>query len=300
MIEQLAILGSGPAGLTAAIYAARAGIGPIVCEGMQPGGQLTLTSDVENFPGFAEAIVGQDLMARFRAQAERFGTRFVFGAVERIESVEGGFRLVGTDIVARAVIVATGASAKWTQVPGEQEFLGRGVSACATCDGFFFKNKDIAVIGGGDTALEEATFLTRFAQSVTLVHRRDTFRASKAMQEKAFANPKIKYMWNAVPESIIGDQKVEALKVNVGGVSQVIPVQGVFIAIGHTPNTACVRELIACDAAGYIVNETGSTRTSVPGIFAAGDVADHRYRQAITAAGSGCMAALDAEAYLGA
>ena len=297
------ILGSGPAGLTAAIYAARANLKPIVVEGEQPGGQLTITSDVENYPGFPEGVMGPELMMGFRKQAERFGTQFVVGNVKKVSLDKRPFTLFfadGREVKAQTLIIATGASAKWIGIPSEKKLLGKGVSSCATCDGFFFRNMDIAVVGGGDTAMEEATFLTRFAKSVTVIHRRDTLRASKIMQEKAQKNAKIKFIWDSAIEEIIGDKDVTGIRIRnlkVGGMSE-MPLQGVFVAIGHEPNTSLFREVIRCDGAGYIVVDPGTTRTNIPGVFAAGDVADHTYRQAVTAAGTGCMAAIDAERFL--
>lgn len=302
-IANVVILGSGPAGLTAAIYAARANLKPVVVEGEQPGGQLTITSDVENYPGFPEGVMGPDLMMGFRKQAERFGTQFVVGNVKKVSFDKRPFVLTfsdGREVKAQTLIISTGASAKWIGIPSEKKLLGKGVSSCATCDGFFFRNMDIAVVGGGDTAMEEATFLTRFAKSVTVIHRRDTLRASKIMQEKAQKNPKIKFIWDSAIEEILGEKDVTGIRIRnlkAGGMSE-MPLQGVFVAIGHEPNTALFRESIRCDKAGYISVEPGTTRTNVPGVFAAGDVADHTYRQAVTAAGTGCMAAIDAERFL--
>lgn len=302
-VENVTILGTGPAGLTAAIYSARANLSPVVAEGEQPGGQLTITSDVENYPGFAEPVMGPELMAAFRKQAERFGTRFIQGNVVRAELKKQPLVLEfadGKQVKTRTLIIATGASAKWMGLPSERRLLGKGVSSCATCDGFFFRNMDIVVVGGGDTAMEEATFLTRFAKSVTVIHRRDTLRASKFMQEKAFANPKIKFLWDSVIQEILGEKEVAAVRVlNLKTqVTQEIPVQGVFVAIGHEPNTSVFRDQLQCDPNGYILTQPGTTKTNLPGVFAAGDVADHVYRQAVTAAGTGCMAALDAERFL--
>jgi thioredoxin reductase (NADPH) len=301
-IYSTAILGSGPAGLTAAIYASRANLNPLCLEGPQPGGQLTITSDVENYPGFAEPILGPELMDRFRGQAQRFGTEFVSETVAQVK-LASPFELIldnGSHFLTKTIIIATGASAKWLGIPSEKKMLGKGVSACATCDGFFFKGMDIAVVGGGDTALEEASFLTRFAKSVTVVHRRNEFRASKAMQQKVFNNPKIRVIWNKTVEEIQGDQSVTGILVKdrVTGHLESISVAGVFIAIGHDPNTKPFRSLLSCDEKGYILVDKGTTYTSVPGIFAAGDVSDPLYRQAVSAAGSGCMAALDVERYL--
>ncbi len=302
-IEAVTILGTGPAGLTAAIYSARANLNPLVVAGEQPGGQLTITSDVENYPGFAEPVMGPDLMAAFRKQSERFGTRFLDGNVVKADLSSRPFTLELADgqiVKTRTLIVATGASAKWLGLPDEQRLMGKGVSACATCDGFFFRKMDIAVAGGGDTAMEEATFLTRFANTVTVFHRRDKLRASKAMQEKAFRNPKIKFIWNAKIEEILGTNAVEAIRYTDTSTNQVksLPVQGFFVAIGHQPNTKLFNGQLKLDETGYLVTEPGSTRTNIPGVFAAGDVADHVYRQAVTAAGTGCMAAIDAERFL--
>lgn len=302
-VEAVTILGTGPAGLTAAIYTARANLKPLVAEGEQPGGQLTITSDVENYPGFAEPVMGPDLMNAFRKQAERFGTRFVQGNVKRVDFSKKPYTLEFSDgrkIQTQTLIIATGASAKWLGLPSEKRLMGKGVSACATCDGFFFRNQDIAVAGGGDTAMEEATFLTRFAKSVTVVHRRDTLRASKIMQEKAFKNPKIKFLWDTAIEDVVGEKEVTGLRVKnlKSGQVQELPFSGFFIAIGHQPNTAIFEGSLKTNEAGYLVTEPGSTRTNIPGVFAAGDVADHVYRQAVTAAGTGCMAAIDAERYL--
>jgi thioredoxin reductase (NADPH) len=302
-VETVTILGSGPAGLTAAIYAARANLKPLIVEGEQPGGQLTITSDVENFPGFAEGIMGPELMANFRKQAERFGTRFNLGRVESADLSQRPFTLQFTDgkvLKTSTLIIATGASAKWIGLPSERKFWGKGVSSCATCDGFFFRNMDIAVVGGGDTAMEEATFLTRFAKSVTLIHRRDTFRASKIMQEKAQKNPKIKFVFDTTVEEVLGDKEVEGLRLKnlKTGEMSTLKVAGLFVAIGHEPNTGPFRSQLKCTDGGYLVVEPGTTYTNVPGVFAAGDVADHVYRQAVTAAGTGCMAAIDAERFL--
>jgi thioredoxin reductase (NADPH) len=302
-VENVIILGTGPAGLTAAIYAARANLKPLVVEGEQPGGQLTITSDVENYPGFAEPVTGPELMVAFRAQAERFGTRFQVGNVKNVDVSTRPFTLTFADDTkakCQALIIATGASAKWIGLPAEKTFAGKGVSACATCDGFFFRNQDIAVVGGGDTAMEEANFLTRFAKSVTLIHRRDTFRASKIMQDKTFKNPKINVVYDTVVEDITGAQAVEKLKLKnlKTGQASEIAVTGLFVAIGHEPNTKIFGNQLKKNETGYLVVEPGTTRTNVPGVFAAGDVADHVYRQAVTAAGTGCMAAIDAERYL--
>lgn len=302
-VENVVILGTGPAGLTAAIYAARANLKPLCVEGEQPGGQLTITTDVENYPGFATGVMGPELMTAFRAQAERFGTRFLTGNVHSVEFQKRPFKLKfsdGREVLAKTVILSTGASAKWTDVPGETRLRGKGVSACATCDGFFFRKQHIAVIGGGDTAMEEATFLTRFAESVTVIHRRDTLRASKIMQDKAFKNPKIKFLWDTAVEEVLGDQSVTGLRVKnlKTGKEDTLSVTGFFVAIGHEPNSASFRDQIRCDEAGYVIVEPGTTRTNIPGVFAAGDLADKQYRQAVTAAGTGCMAAIDAERFI--
>ena len=302
-IENVTILGTGPAGLTAAIYTARANLKPVIVAGDQPGGQLTITTDVENYPGFPEGVMGPELMESFRKQAERFGTRFVNGTVVRADLSKRPFTLETSDgrkIKTQTLIIATGASAKWIGIPAEKRLMGKGVSACATCDGFFFRNQDIAIVGGGDTAMEEATFLTRFAKSVTVVHRRDTLRASKIMQDKAFNNPKIKFEWNSEVADILGEKAVESVRLRnlKDGSTKDLPVTGLFIAIGHEPNTSLFREQLKCNPAGYLVTEAGTARTSIPGVFAAGDVADPNYRQAITAAGTGCMAAIDAERFL--
>jgi thioredoxin reductase (NADPH) len=301
--EDVTILGTGPAGLTAAIYAARANLQPLCVEGEQPGGQLTITSDVENYPGFAESVTGPELMEAFRKQAERFGTRFQQGNVMKADLSKSPFTLEfsdGTHVKTKTLIIATGASAKWLGLPSEARLQGKGVSACATCDGFFFKNQDIVVVGGGDTAMEEATFLTRFVKSVTLIHRRDKLRASKIMQDKAQKNPKIRFMLEAGIEEILGETGVTGVRVKNYKTGEVLelPVTGVFMAIGHQPNTSLFKSVLKTDEAGYLIVKAGSTQTNIPGVFAAGDVADHIYRQAVTAAGTGCMAAIDAERYL--
>jgi thioredoxin reductase (NADPH) len=296
------IIGSGPAGLTAAIYTARANLKPLVVEGLQAGGQLMLTTDVENYPGFPDGIIGPDLMAKFREQSGRFGAEFVTADVEEVDfsSMPLRVRVSGRDELARAVIVATGAQARMLGLSTEQSLLGRGVSTCATCDGFFFRGHEIAVVGGGDSAIEEANFLTKFADKVTLVHRRKQLRASKIMQDRAFANPKIEFRWNSTVTGVKGSGRVEALElrdVETGADSE-LAVTGLFVAIGHDPNTKLFAGQLDLDDGGYIVTVPGSTVTSVPGVFAAGDVQDHIYRQAVTAAGSGCMAALETERYL--
>jgi thioredoxin reductase (NADPH) len=301
-VRELIIIGGGPAGYTAALYAARANLEPLVVEGFQWGGQLMITSDVENYPGYPDGVMGPEMMAEFRRQAERFGTEFITDDVTRVDFTEQPFRVWvdQTEYQAKSVIVATGASARWLGLPGEQTYQGRGVSACATCDGAFFRDKELIVVGGGDTAMEEATFLTRFATKVTLVHRRDEFRASPIMLDRARQNEKIDLVTNAVVDDIHGDGKVEAvtLRDTETGRTWEQKVDGVFVAIGHDPNTKLFVDQLDHDDAGYLITKPGSTETNVPGIFAAGDVQDHIYRQAVTAAGSGCMAALDAERYL--
>jgi len=310
--SDVVIVGSGPAGLTAAIYTARANLRPLVIEGEpsstsdQPGGQLMLTTEVENYPGFVDGIMGPDLMAQFRGQAERFGTEFVARKVGRVDLTRRPFGLwiddttaAEPDLLANALIVATGAQSLMLHVPGEDLLLGHGVSTCATCDGFFFREQDIAVVGGGDSALEEALFLTRFARSVTVVHRRKELRASKIMQDRAFANEKIHFRWSAVVTEVVGDAKVAGVKVRdvVSGEEEILAVTGLFVAIGHVPNTAVFAGQLDMDEAGYIRTGAGTT-TNVEGVFACGDVQDHIYRQAVTAAGSGCMAAIDVERWL--
>ena len=301
--RNLVIIGSGPAGLTAALYAARANLKPLLIEGLEAGGQLMLTTMVENFPGFRDGIMGPELMADMRAQAERFGTEIVQGNVSKIEVNRCPIKIEVSDqiVYCESLIIATGASARLLGLPAERALLGHGVSTCATCDGFFFRGKPIAVVGGGDSAMEEAIFLTKFASKVTVVHRRDTLRASKIMQEKAFSNSKIEFAWNSEVEDILDVSKgvvtAIVLRDAVTGVRTELPGEGVFIAIGHTPNTGLFKGQLDLDENGYIITHHG-TRTSIPGVFAAGDVQDHIYRQAITAAGTGCMAAIDAERYL--
>ncbi|HVZ20527.1 MAG TPA: thioredoxin-disulfide reductase [Vicinamibacterales bacterium] len=297
------IIGSGPAGLTAALYTARANLKPLVIEGLEAGGQLMLTTLVENWPGHRDGVMGPDLMAEIRAQAERFGAEILRGHVTSVDLVARPHivRTSDAEYSARSIIIATGASARLLGLPSERALIGHGVSTCATCDGYFFRNKPIAVVGGGDSAMEEAIFLTRFASKVTVVHRREALRASKIMQDKAFANPKIAFEWNAEVEEVRDTGKGEVtaivLRNRVSGELKEIPVEGVFVAIGHTPNTSLFEGQIETDGNGYIVTHSGS-RTSVPGVFACGDVQDHVYRQAITAAGSGCQAAIDVERYL--
>jgi thioredoxin reductase (NADPH) len=296
------IVGSGPAGLTAAVYTARANLNPLMIEGLGAGGQLMLTTDVENYPGFPEGILGPELMGHFRDQAARFGTEFVTADADRVDLSSAPFGVwVGEhEYRAKTIIVSTGANAKMLGVESEARLLGHGVSTCATCDGFFFRNQNIAVVGGGDSAVEEATFLTRFADKVTVIHRRKDLRASKIMQDRAFSNPKIAFRWNSVVEEVLGDGRVTGLRLRDTETGQLddLEVSGAFVAIGHTPNTRLFEGQLELDDGGYIVTKPGSTRTSVDGVFAAGDVQDHVYRQAITAAGSGCMAAIDAERYL--
>lgn len=306
--HEVAILGAGPAGLTAAIYTARARLDTVVFEGPQPGGQLTITTEVENYPGFEHGIQGPELMDIFRRQAQRFGARSVFETITRVDFHQYPFLLwsdAGKLYAAEAVIIATGASAKRLQVPGEAEYMGYGISACATCDGFFFRDQHVYVVGGGDTAMEEALFLTRFARRVTLIHRRREFRASKIMQERVRSHPKIDFLLETVVEEFLGEQRDGVRRLthirvrNVAtGESHTLPADGVFVAIGHQPNTELFREFLQMDEQGYIVTQPRSTHTNIPGVFACGDVQDKIYRQAVTAAGSGCMAAIDAERWL--
>lgn len=314
--KKVVILGSGPAGLTAAIYASRAQLEPLVIDGPQPGGQLTITTDVENYPGFADGIMGPELMNQFRAQAERFGTEIINVWIDKVDLSQRPFTLYGkesqdssevsTIIRAESLIISTGASAKWLGVPGEapvpEGLGGNGVSACATCDGFFFRNRPLVVVGGGDTAMEEAMFLTRFATKVTIVHRRDSFRASKIMQERVLASDKIDVLWNTEVKEILGSKEegVTGIKIynNQTKEESVFPTEAVFIAIGHKPNTELFAGVLEMDEIGYLKTEGRTMKTNVPGVFACGDAQDSYYRQAITAAGTGCMAAIDAERFL--
>ncbi|MGV3625199.1 MAG: thioredoxin-disulfide reductase [Archangium sp.] len=309
--RKVVIVGSGPAGYTAAVYAARANLQPVVFAGgpsefdsrRVPGGQLMITTDVENYPGFPESVTGPELMERFQKQAERFGTVIHMENVVQLDVSKRPFHVKGEskEYLAETVIIATGASAKWLSVKGEEHFMNRGVSACATCDGFFFRNSDVIVVGGGDTAMEEANYLSKLCSSVTVVHRRDTLRASKIMQERALQNPKIKFIWDSAIEEVVGDEKgvtgaiVKNLKT---GDMKKVDVKGVFVAIGHSPTTDLFKDSLKLQSNGYLWVQPGTARTSVEGVFAAGDVFDHVYRQAITAAGSGCMAAIEAERWM--
>jgi len=301
---KVVIMGSGPAGLTAALYSARADLEPVVFEGLEAGGQLTLTTDVENFPGFPNGVLGPELMDSMKQQAERFGAHCLFGEITKVDFSKRPFVITSSEkeILADTFIISSGASAKMLGLDSERELLGYGVSTCATCDGFFYKDKEIVVIGGGDTAMEEAIFLTKFGSKVTLVHRRDELRASKIMQNRAFANEKIDFVWDTEVEEVLGSKEtgVNAVKVKnvkTGEISE-ISCEGFFVAIGHTPNTGLFKGQLDMDENGYLVTINGSTQTNIPGVFAAGDVQDHQYRQAITAAGTGCMAAIDAERFL--
>jgi len=307
--REVIIIGSGPSGLTAAIYTARANLRPLIIEGEpsstgdQPGGQLMLTTEVENFPGFPDGIMGPELMGRMRAQAIRFGAEFVTDKVTRVELSAGGEHRVwvrDTEHRAQAVIVSTGAQSVMLGLPEEQRLLGHGLSTCATCDGFFFRDQHIAVVGGGDSAVEEALFLTKFASKVTIIHRRDQLRASKIMADRAVANDRIEFAWNSRVTAILGDDRVEGVRLvdTLTGGDSALPVTGLFVAIGHRPNTSLFTGRLDIDPAGYLTTQVGSTATNIAGVFACGDVQDHTYRQAITAAGSGCMAAIDAERWL--
>lgn len=302
--HKVVIMGSGPAGLTAALYTARANLEPVVFEGKEAGGQLTLTTEVENFPGFPDGIMGPALMDSMRKQAERFGAKCVLSTITSVDFSKRPFKITAGDTVLEAdsFIIASGASAKMLGIESEKLLLGHGVSTCATCDGFFFKGKELVVVGGGDSALEEATFLTKFASKVDIVHRREQLRASKILQDRAQKNPKVGFIWNSEVEEILGDREggvrgVRLRNTKTGEVSEK-GIQGIFIAIGHNPNTTLFKGKLDMDGLGYLITKNGSTETSIPGVFAAGDVRDNKYRQAITAAGSGCMAAIDAERFL--
>lgn len=307
-VHKLIIIGSGPAGLTAALYAARANLHPLVFEGPQPGGQLTITTEVENYPGFPEGVMGPEMMDQFRKQAQKFGADCQFKVVDEVDFSKRPFRLVveGMEHYAHTVIIATGASAKLLNLPSESEYMGYGVSACATCDGFFFKNQHVVVVGGGDTAMEEATYLTKHAARVTIVHRRNELRASKVMQERGTKNPKIDFLWDSVVGEVLGEKnelghkKVTGVKIKNVKTGQITDFKcdGLFLAIGHQPNTKLFEGKLEMDPVGYLITKPHSTATNIPGIFAAGDVADPTYRQAVSAAGTGCMAAIDTERFL--
>jgi len=302
-VENIIIIGSGPAGLTAAVYSARANLKPLMIEGEMPGGLLTTTTEVENYPGFAKGIMGPELMLEMRKQAERFGTRFITQNVSKVDLTKKPFKVyVGEkEHQAHVVIVSTGASSKMLGIPSEKSYWAKGVSTCATCDGAFFKDVPVCVIGGGDSAMEEATFLTRFASKVYIIHRRDSFRASKIMVDRALKNPKIEVVWNSLVEEVLGDGKLAnavRVKNSQDGSTKEIPVEGVFVAIGHQPNTDLFKGALDMDESGYLVTKGQSSATNIEGVFACGDVQDHVYRQAITAAGSGCKAAIDAERWL--
>jgi thioredoxin reductase (NADPH) len=305
--HKVIIVGSGPAGLTAALYTARANLSPIVFEGIQPGGQLTITTEVENYPGFPDGVMGPEMMELFRKQAQKFGAQSIYQEVTEVDFSKRPFKVVsdGKTYFGDTVIISTGASAKLLGIPSEAEYMGYGVSACATCDGFFFKNQHVVVIGGGDTAMEEATFLTKFASRVTVVHRRNELRASKVMQERAFKNPRIEFIWDSAVDEVLGKNeggkksftgvRLKNLKT---GVTSDLLCDGLFLAIGHQPNTKLFKGMLEMDPVGYLVTKPHSTATNIPGVFAAGDVADPTYRQAVSAAGTGCMAAIDAERFL--
>jgi thioredoxin reductase (NADPH) len=301
---KVVIMGSGPAGLTAALYTARANLEPLVFEGFEAGGQLTLTTDVENYPGFENGIMGPDLINTMRNQAERFGAKCLLSNIDSVDLSKRPFRIKSgeTEVQADSFIIASGASARMLGIPSEKDLIGHGVSTCATCDGFFFKDKEIIVVGGGDSAMEEATFLTKFASKVSVIHRRDSLRASKIMQDRAFKNEKVEFIWNSVVEEILGEKGkgVTGVKLKNIETEQIteMKIDGVFIAIGHNPNTKIFNGLLETDENGYIITIEGTSETNIPGVFAAGDVQDTRYKQAITAAGSGCMAAIDAEKFL--
>ena len=304
MKRNIIIIGSGPAGLTSAIYSARANLKPLVFEGVQPGGQLTITTDVENYPGFSEGIMGPDLMNEFRTQAQRFGADCQFRTVDKVDLSEGEFKVWSgeNEYNSKAIIISTGASAKLLGIESEKELMGHGVSACATCDGFFYKDKKVLVVGGGDSAMEEATFLTKFAKEVVIIHRREEFRASKIMIDRALSNPKIRVSWNSVINEIIGNKEdgVSGVKIkdSVTGDVREEKCDGVFMAIGHTPNSQLFGDYLELDSNGYIKTQPDSTKTNIDGVFACGDVQDHVYRQAVTAAGTGCMAAIESERWL--
>lgn len=301
---KVVIMGSGPAGLTAALYTARANLKPLVFEGFEAGGQLTLTTDVENYPGFENGIMGPDLINTMRNQAERFGAKCLLSNIDSVDLSKRPFRIKSGEIEVQAdsFIIASGASARMLGIPSEKDLVGHGVSTCATCDGFFFKDKEIIVVGGGDSAMEEATFLTKFASKVSVIHRRDSLRASKIMQDRAFKNEKVEFIWNSVVEEILGEKGKGVTGVKLKNIETEeiteMKIDGVFIAIGHNPNTKIFNGLLETDENGYIITSEGTSETSIPGVFAAGDVQDTRYKQAITAAGSGCMAAIDAEKFL--